>query len=401
MAAAALINPATAYHLHNPPFSPYHHQPPPPPPPPASMPSMMSAGESRRTTGENDSGARQSLPSISEVFSGAKPPPYSPTTPTTMGNSQPLAPPYSSAGPPRPEPTPEPRSVPPHEDKFFRYQRSDAGPPPPQAQHNSYPFPEQRDPAKALEQAPNHSHTNPPPPPHMPYPPGQLPLSAAAPLSPHHPSHYQPSYEPHRPPLHADEEYGMHRNRYESTVNRHFEAYNYGEALSKIAWTSRTIYNFAESYGKLASEQHRAHHIPERLPTEQEVTECISNAHWLKGQLEAVRDIVQQSIASEKAREGGRPKGLYEGDDDVSMYGDGIKQPYGLGEVKKRRGRAAPPGRCHSCNRIDTPEWRRGPDGARTLCNACGLHYAKLERKRQMEQRAIRPKTVATVEERV
>ncbi|KAF5639309.1 ankyrin repeat [Fusarium sp. NRRL 52700] len=57
----------------------------------------------------------------------------------------------------------------------------------------------------------------------------------------------------------------------------------------------------------------------------------------------------------------------------------------------KRRGRAAPPGRCQSCNRTDTPEWRRGPDGARTLCNACGLHYAKLERKRQLEARAIRP----------
>lgn len=50
-------------------------------------------------------------------------------------------------------------------------------------------------------------------------------------------------------------------------------------------------------------------------------------------------------------------------------------------DTKKRRGRAAPPGRCHSCNRAETPEWRRGPDGARTLCNACGLHYAKLTRK--------------------
>ncbi|KAI8643191.1 hypothetical protein BD408DRAFT_415411 [Parasitella parasitica] len=37
--------------------------------------------------------------------------------------------------------------------------------------------------------------------------------------------------------------------------------------------------------------------------------------------------------------------------------------------------------RCHSCNTMDTPEWRRGPDGARTLCNACGLHYSKLLRK--------------------
>ena len=42
---------------------------------------------------------------------------------------------------------------------------------------------------------------------------------------------------------------------------------------------------------------------------------------------------------------------------------------------------AEPSVRCHGCNRTETPEWRRGPDGARTLCTACGLHYAKLMRK--------------------
>ncbi|KAI0319535.1 GATA zinc finger-domain-containing protein, partial [Amylostereum chailletii] len=48
----------------------------------------------------------------------------------------------------------------------------------------------------------------------------------------------------------------------------------------------------------------------------------------------------------------------------------------------RKRSRATPPGKCHSCNIRETPEWRRGPDGARTLCNACGLHYAKLMRKK-------------------
>lgn len=60
--------------------------------------------------------------------------------------------------------------------------------------------------------------------------------------------------------------------------------------------------------------------------------------------------------------------------------------------------KAAPPGRCHSCNRAETPEWRRGPDGARTLCNACGLHYAKLTRKMGANKAAtlgsnLKPKT--------
>ncbi|RUS22514.1 hypothetical protein BC937DRAFT_88657 [Endogone sp. FLAS-F59071] len=54
-------------------------------------------------------------------------------------------------------------------------------------------------------------------------------------------------------------------------------------------------------------------------------------------------------------------------------------------KYRKRSKRAAPPGRCHSCNISETPEWRRGPDGARTLCNACGLHFAKLTRKRALQ----------------
>ncbi|KLO15284.1 GATA-domain-containing protein, partial [Schizopora paradoxa] len=52
----------------------------------------------------------------------------------------------------------------------------------------------------------------------------------------------------------------------------------------------------------------------------------------------------------------------------------------------RKRSRATPPGKCHSCTTRETPEWRRGPDGARTLCNACGLHYAKLMRKNERQR---------------
>ncbi|KAI8987046.1 hypothetical protein BDB01DRAFT_784386 [Pilobolus umbonatus] len=32
---------------------------------------------------------------------------------------------------------------------------------------------------------------------------------------------------------------------------------------------------------------------------------------------------------------------------------------------------------CSDCGRTDAPEWRRGPKGPKTLCNACGLRWAK------------------------
>ncbi|GME86628.1 unnamed protein product [[Candida] boidinii] len=36
---------------------------------------------------------------------------------------------------------------------------------------------------------------------------------------------------------------------------------------------------------------------------------------------------------------------------------------------------------CAHCGSNETPEWRRGPDGERSLCNACGLFFAKLSKK--------------------
>ncbi|GJJ75337.1 hypothetical protein EMPS_07695 [Entomortierella parvispora] len=60
---------------------------------------------------------------------------------------------------------------------------------------------------------------------------------------------------------------------------------------------------------------------------------------------------------------------------------DAMHQKY-----RKRAKRTHPLGRCLSCDTTDTPEWRRGPDGARTLCNACGLHYAKLVKRQKQQQ---------------
>lgn len=36
--------------------------------------------------------------------------------------------------------------------------------------------------------------------------------------------------------------------------------------------------------------------------------------------------------------------------------------------------------RCSDCGTSDSPEWRKGPKGPKTLCNACGLRWAKKKR---------------------
>lgn len=45
--------------------------------------------------------------------------------------------------------------------------------------------------------------------------------------------------------------------------------------------------------------------------------------------------------------------------------------------------------RCTSCWTSESPEWRRGPTGQKSLCNACGLRYSRsISRKQKKEEKA-------------
>ncbi|KIY42936.1 hypothetical protein FISHEDRAFT_54434 [Fistulina hepatica ATCC 64428] len=54
-----------------------------------------------------------------------------------------------------------------------------------------------------------------------------------------------------------------------------------------------------------------------------------------------------------------------------------------VGQAKKKRkkGHNEEQHVCITCGRTDSPEWRKGPLGPKTLCNACGLRWAKQIRK--------------------
>lgn len=91
-----------------------------------------------------------------------------------------------------------------------------------------------------------------------------------------------------------------------------------------------------------AREQQGPQPIPSRMPTENEVSVLLNSLIFALKKLEDVRDMVQQNwIQNERARENG---GRNPDDEDVLMYGDGIKPTYAaIHEVKKRRGVSLPP----------------------------------------------------------
>ncbi|UTT88014.1 hypothetical protein NDA17_005255 [Ustilago hordei] len=97
---------------------------------------------------------------------------------------------------------------------------------------------------------------------------------------------------------------------------------------------------------------------------------------------------------------GGMPMAPFTPNSGMRVFPDGslptsFPSPGMDGDIKgpqyKKRSRAPAPGSCQACATSETPEWRRGPDGARTLCNACGLHYAKLVRKRMQQEGGEEP----------
>ncbi|RFU31322.1 hypothetical protein B7463_g5006, partial [Scytalidium lignicola] len=203
----------------------------------------------------------------------------------------------------------------------------------------------------------------------------------------------------------ARDEKKMASQPFKLSLKRNLDVWDFENNLAQINVASSTLQEWSRHYNAIAQEQQRSHStIPDRMPTLESCNEMLDLQEKIGQALERMRDMIYQqehaAIADQRMREQGG-KGPADYDPEMNVYGDDMKiHSFPGSDGKKRRGRAAPPGRCHSCNRAETPEWRRGPDGARTLCNACGLHYAKLTRKNTMKQAqgpngsSLRPKSM-------
>ena len=82
---------------------------------------------------------------------------------------------------------------------------------------------------------------------------------------------------------------------------------------------------------------------------------------------------------------GGTSPALIRGDAGIDIPADKNDPRYGNStylDKKPKKVKSADEHVCTDCGTLDSPEWRRGPTGPKTLCNACGLRWAKKEKKR-------------------
>ncbi|KAL1297422.1 hypothetical protein AAFC00_004953 [Neodothiora populina] len=418
------------------------------PPPPYSHPTSQNSHsaphtppDARRSSGD-DVHAKQSLPSIHEAL-GVEQPRSFPSQPSYSSAPQQA---YAAPAPPSPpisrksfamEPPPLPAHPASHASSYSAARRSPnpqyppevsprtaqdhfervrppymAAPPPPVVTAsrneyspvplpNSYPQPFQAaDPSPAAERTSQHALSMPPPP----------PPSAPAPFSfgyssyqQHRPAYtapyaapssgsiYQPSVSQPAPahPITTRPNLADPDRVYGESVKRHLDMYDFEAALNEIADGSSRTLDFSRQLGAKMHQAQRSGPIAGTLPSLHEIDDMMARSRNTLDCLGRMRETV---VAQEAAYCYAQEQHQYKSQDESKR--DSVHDESKLGgfagpEAKKRRGRAAPPGRCHSCQRAETPEWRRGPDGARTLCNACGLHYAKLTRKQGTQKAAM------------
>ncbi|RKF57028.1 Cutinase gene palindrome-binding protein [Erysiphe neolycopersici] len=122
----------------------------------------------------------------------------------------------------------------------------------------------------------------------------------------------------------------------------------------------------------------------------------------MKDKMERYKGVSQiesiEMLTGLRYREGERSYGISTGaQSPLLIRGDaGISLPL-ESEVrsdKKRKLKLADEYVCTDCGTLDSPEWRKGPSGPKTLCNACGLRWAKKEKKKPTF--AIADRTVET-----
>ncbi|TAQ89632.1 hypothetical protein B7494_g2041 [Chlorociboria aeruginascens] len=168
--------------------------------------------------------------------------------------------------------------------------------------------------------------------------------------------------------------------------------------FSKLPALSRPLYE--EVLGRMASRVTKFN-IPMEAHFEKEKNQLMLRAHpgssWkLSNLYKELREVLQENIhtidnsiyESHEKWEARVPIATAAKPEDAKRLRTCIKDSLFLEEWKPLNSitHVVPPGRCHSCTRAKANIWTSGPPGPRTLCNARGLHYAKLSRRSQQQE---------------
>ncbi|KAE9966391.1 hypothetical protein BLS_007034 [Venturia inaequalis] len=136
------------------------------------------------------------------------------------------------------------------------------------------------------------------------------------------------------------------------TVKRHLDTFELEASLNEIAECSGKMLEFSREYGSRAHPNQRTGLSPSSIPHLQTVDELLARSDKLRDSLLRIRDVVEQQHADmeDQMKDPNRDSHMRYASEANASYSDKMEGSGGFanGEGKKRRGRAAPPGRYYA-----------------------------------------------------
>ncbi|KAK3987162.1 hypothetical protein QBC44DRAFT_331835 [Cladorrhinum sp. PSN332] len=163
---------------------------------------------------------------------------------------------------------------------------------------------------------------------------------------------------------------------------------NYGETLDALENSAIAIYDFArrcnaDRYSTSTTSNHASASTSSettyaRLPSKVVVNMMAYNGDIIKKRMEDLKNI-RRFI--ENRNSGDRGGAIVPPPGTATRKGrKRIREHVRDVDGKKTIGAPNAAGKCYNCGCTESTEWRRGPEGQRTLCNKCGLQYSKSQK---------------------
>lgn len=122
-----------------------------------------------------------------------------------------------------------------------------------------------------------------------------------------------------------------------------------------------------------------------RQPSDENVRSCLLSLEYIQSCSRHVKETIDYHLSPGAYSQSGIMPTRFRNESPLPAVSTKTKPR------KRRRiwehGKGVPSNRrCQKCDCTNTPEWRRGPLGPATLCNACGINWAKSQKKFESEQ---------------
>lgn len=148
------------------------------------------------------------------------------------------------------------------------------------------------------------------------------------------------------------------------------------ELKTENDWLKRRVDELTAKYGKVSLDPIEHEMEPQ---DETEITNSLfMNNAVQSGSHNNPRNLIDEPTAWLNNQTGNLKNTLRDPKEDILLDEVSDKKD----KWKRRKIRGADEYVCKDCGTTSSPEWRKGPQGAKTLCNACGLRWAKKNKKK-------------------